>query len=282
MDTELSHPELADMRKRNTTDTSQIDGVRSMRFSGKRRLECGLLVLALCLGGLDLFVVPSAIARMSARMDLSLDLGGVLYGKKARFIGFGLRGRLDLTLYDSGRVTNAARLSFGYNYMDWGRDRNDIGSTGINEVSSIRDFEISDSFIIKKLGFTLGYRYIEGYNKSDYDWWSDYTSDIAWDGRYADYYWFEEHKLKLRGVMYGLLYRHRHKYRSIWDGKEKTMFWEFELYYWPVDLEVSRINFVLCRAHLLPERRGFFVYFRGGVCDVRGMFELAMGGGYRI
>lgn len=41
----------------------------------------------------------------------------------------------------------------------------------------------------------VGYRKYSGTEENTYDWWHDYKSDIAWNPKFAGYYWYKKIKL---------------------------------------------------------------------------------------
>jgi len=216
------------------------------------------------------------------RCNLSVEAGGINWSEKARFLGFGLKGEINLTLSPYKNLSNIVKLSYGHNSMSWGRSRKDPTSTGIEEESWIKQLKFYDEIRIKNVGIFLGHRNIEGYNYSDYDWWSDYTSNIAWDGRYADYYWFEEYKLKLRGMEYGLsIYIPRIRL-ALFSQHNILLNHIVQLSYMPIDLQVSKQWFLFLNYYAIPEKRGLFLYVELGASSIKKMYDLHLGIGYRI
>jgi len=156
-----------------------------------------------------------------------------------------------------------------YNYED--------KYNGSEGTSLLVDFNPSFELLYKQIGGLVGFRYYKGNTEYSYDWWKDYTSNIAWNPNYADYYWSQSTDLEMNGFEIGFtsyfIYTKLNKNKIVHNIKLKDFI---------VSNASKPLNFYSIYYSVAPPpgTKGIFAFAEIGTCSKITASRLNLGIGY--
>ncbi len=211
------------------------------------------------------------------RIQVQYNMGGYFYGKEAVFGGlFGIKVGIDSKLHIDGPIYFWAGPWFRYNYLSRSSSDSDLSSNGQSGSSNLSEYCFIAGVQYRSSRIYGGYRSLDGRETSSYDWWTDYTSEIAWDGRYADYQSSKSDKLELSGLIIGVNHSIAVKRKAvpyILDISIATML---------IDLVYSNQSFYYLDVNYSPHQKGIMGFASCGFSSIAELFELSFGAGYQF
>ena len=144
-------------------------------------------------------------------MELSFNLGGLIIDsgdRSSRFGGFGIAAGTQYRLLIDNNFYFNPKCEIGGKYIDSPSSyREYLDSGGQSHSSSLLEYNIDIEICFKNIGFFYGYRGYSGKDINTYNWWYDYTSERAWDPRYAGLFIYNKSIISLNGKEFGILIR---------------------------------------------------------------------------
>jgi|GEM_PF-5324959 len=156
--------------------------------------------------------------------------------------------------------------------------KDDLSSNGRSTKSSLFEYLFNLGITFDKFKVFSGMRGFKGIEKSSYDWWSDYTSDIAWDGSYADYESNSRYSINVTGYLLGVGYVFPIHKRNV----DKLHFLELYTSILFIDLTDKYEQFYYLELEYTPKKSGLICFFTFGISSINNLFELGFGVGYQF